>query len=142
MQSLFKRHAHFVIAVLTLCLLGGCSTGINGPNKASAQARVEAEMDKWMAGQKSETTTLEARIHVLEPPISYKVRSVIPTEPDIPIEVLADNRGMKQKGIPAFQVVVDIDFRSQAKTEITKVVRYNLTWVDEIGDWTIKEKLF
>ncbi len=28
MQSLFKRHAHFVIAVLMLCLLGGCSTGM------------------------------------------------------------------------------------------------------------------
>ncbi len=97
MQSLFKRHAHPFITVLILCLLGGCSIGTKGPNKASAQAKVEEEMDKWMAGQKSETTTLEARINVLEPPISYKVRSVVPTEPDIPIEVLAENQGMKQK---------------------------------------------
>ncbi len=141
MQSSFKRHTHLVFPVLTLCLLVGCSTDSTGPTKAAAQAKAEAKMDKWMSGQKSKTTTFEARSRALEPPISYKVRSVVPTEPDIPIDVLAEHPGVKQDGIPAFQVVVDIDFRSQDKTEITEVVRYNLTWVEEIGEWTVEEEL-
>ena len=141
MPSLFKRHAHLVIAMLTLCLLVGCSTDSTGPTKAAAQVEAEEEMDKWVSGQKSKTTTFKARIGTYEPPISYKVRSVVPTEPYIPTDVLVEHPGLKQDGIPAFQVVVDIDFRSQAQTSITKVVRYNLTWVEEIGEWTVEEEL-
>ena len=38
---------------------------------------------------------------------------------------------------PAFRVVADVDFISAADTPLTKVVEYNLTWVDIVGDSNI-----
>lgn len=127
--------------LLILVLLQGCG-GSTGPTEKSARSKITAELDKWLAGTESEATTFEASLNQYKAPISYSIRTVVPTEPKAPIEFLAKNPDATyDQDAPAFRVVVDVDFKSRAGTEVKKVVEFNLTWVEQLGDWVIEEEL-
>ena len=130
-----KRH---LICLLILAALQGC--GSTGPTENSARTRIEAELKKWVAGKDSEASTFEARSNLHSFPISYSIRTVVPAEPKLPLDVMAKYPDAIGKDVPAFRIVVDVDFKSQAGTPLTKVVEYNVTWVNEMNDWAIGEK--
>ena len=127
-----------LICLLILAALQGC--GATGPTENSARSRIGAELKKWVAGQDSEVSTFEARLNLHNAPISYSIRTIVPAEPKLPIDVMAKYPDAIGKDVPAFRVIVDVDFKSKAGTPLTKVVEYNVTWVNEMNDWAIREK--
>ena len=128
-----------LICLLILAALQGC--GATGPTENSARSRIEAELKKWVAGKDSEVSTFEARLNLHSFPISYSIRTIVPAEPKLPIDVMAKYPDAIGKNVPAFRVIVDVDFKSKAGTPLTKVVEYNVTWVNEMNDWAIGEKM-
>lgn len=134
-----KRRKHWS-CLLILTILQGCG-GLSGPTEQSAKAKIKGELDNWVAGTDSQASTFESRYKLHDFPISYSIRTIVPAEPKLPVEVMADYPEAIGDDVPAFRVIVDVDFKSQAGTPLTKVTEYNLTWVNQMKDWTIKEKL-
>jgi hypothetical protein len=51
-----------------------------------------------------------------------------------------EKKASPEHNAPAFKIIVDVDFKSQADTVLTKVEKYTLTWVQSINDWDIHEE--
>lgn len=143
MRNEFKNFIPFISAVVFLMVSTGCTDLPSGPDKATAQKALEAELDKWMRGQESKAKTFTWSLKRYEPPLSYQIRSVIPCKPRIssadwgklskePLKSSIDDR-------PAFKIVVNLDFRSKANTSISEVGEYTIVWVDEWNEWSIDE---
>ena len=127
------------VLAATAVLLSGCGNVDESPENAAKESVIR-EMEKWTSGKESKATTMDARIGLLKPPISYRIRTVVPTDPFVPTDVLVKHPKAAKEAKTAFRVVVDVDFRSEADTELKKVVEYNVTWVGQINDWTIHEE--
>ena len=126
--------------LLILAVLQGCGE-LSGPTENKARVKIEGELDKWVAGTKSEASTFEARLNLHSFPISYSIRTIVPAEPKLPLDVMADYPDAIGEDVPTFRVIVDVDFKSKAGSPLTKVVEYHVTWVNEMNDWAIREKL-
>ncbi len=127
------------VCLFVLTVLPGCGKS-SGPTESSARAAIRSELDKWMSGSDSKASTFEARSKLYDLPISYSIRTVASTEPRVPTEVLVKYPDTIDDAGPAFRVVVDVEFKSQAGTPLTKVIEYNLTRIDEMNDWAIGER--
>jgi len=125
--------------LLILAILQGCG-GLSGPTENSARSKIEGELDKWVDGTRSKASTFEARSNLYSPPIGYSIRTVIPAEPKLPLNVMAEYPDAIGEDVPAFRIIVDVDFRSKAGTPLPKIIEYHLTWVNEMNDWAIFEK--
>jgi hypothetical protein len=81
---------------------------------------------------------MDWRLSRAKPPVSYKIRTVVPGKERLPLELIAKHPEAAGSDYgPAFRVVADVDFISAADTPLAKVVEYNLTWVEAVGDWNI-----
>jgi hypothetical protein len=81
---------------------------------------------------------MDWRLSQAKPPVSYKIRTVVPGEKRLPLELITKHPEAAGSDYgPAFRVVADVDFISAADTPLAKVVEYNLTWVGAVGDWNI-----
>jgi|GEM_PF-3163018 len=137
MQSNRSRKAVVILVLAVLASLPGCSA--NGPTEASARQKIKKELDNWVAGTECKATTMDWRLSRAKPPVSYKIRTVVPTEKKLPVELIARHPEAAGSDYgPAFRVVADVDFISAADTPLTKVLEYNLTWVGVVGDWSIQ----
>lgn len=128
------------LLVLAATLNQGCGQLTNS-TETSAQAKIETELDKWITGKDSQASTFEARLRLHDLPLSYSIRNVSPTNPRIPTELLVKYPEAINDDVPAFRIIVDVVFKSKAGTPLTKVVVYNVTWVNEMDDWAIHESL-
>ena len=80
-------------------------------------------------------------IRALNKPLSYRIRNVVPGRPRITKEVGEELKsGKTSDPAPAFRIVADVDFMSEANTVITNVLEYNLTWSPKQDDWSIMEE--
>jgi hypothetical protein len=122
--------------VLLLLLLSGCSSP---GSEAEARKYFHQEFQNWIAGQKTEVSTMDSRLSLNKPPISYNIRSVVPD--------LA-NHGAYQgdtlpedwKSWPAFKLNVVIEWKSEAGTPLEKVTTYTLTWNPHEKRWYATER--
>jgi hypothetical protein len=119
----------------------GCPVSVTGPTESSARSKIETELNKWVAGDR-ETKAADTvwRANLYEPPLSYRIRNVFPTKPDLSVDAFV---ALSKKDRPgdngkAFRFNVDVDFPSKAGTVLTQVRRYTLTWVECWNDWDVK----
>jgi len=128
------------VGLLLLFGVVGCS-GCMGPRAGSeqaARAHVTVEFNKWLAGQKSQAETMDARLQRLSPPMAFEIRSVVPDEPDLMASAKKETPS-DWKSWPAFRFNVYIEWKSQANTPLKEATRYNLTWNPHEKKWYIKE---
>jgi hypothetical protein len=140
--------SNLVLVIVGVCLFGGCSDLLpsSGPTESSARAKIQKELDKWVAGDKdSRAAGFRWKIRGSDPPLSYKIRNAFSTASDVSTDMLMkldkEKKERPQKDAPAFKIIVDVDFQSQAGTVLTKVEKYTLTWVQSINDWDINEEM-
>ena len=137
MQSKQSRQAVTIVLLGVFASVPGCKA--TGPTEASARQKIKKELDNWVAGIECEVTTMDWRLSRAKPPVSFKIRTVVPAEKKLPLELIAKHPEAAGSDYgPAFRVVADVDFISAADTPLTKVLEYNLTWVGVVGDWSIQ----
>jgi hypothetical protein len=107
---------------------------------------MQVELDKWVAGDReSQAAGFNWRISGSDAPLSYKLRNVFPTAPDLSIEMITrldkEKKECPKHDVPAFKVIVDVDFQSKAGTVLTKVEKYTLTWIPSINDWDVHDEM-
>lgn len=139
-----KKHSCSWIMWLSIAVslsgLASCNSLVTPNSEAAARKWLTAELDKWVAGGQSKANTFSYRIKMTLPPLSYQIRTMAPIEVSPPIDVLSKHEDIKGK-LPGFRVIVDLDFRSQANTEIKEVGEYQLVWVAPEHDWYLDEKM-
>lgn len=125
--------------LLMILTSSGCTAPIADPSSEQAARRYfNAEFQKWIAGEKTDLKTIGTSGN--SPPISYDIRSVVPTEPSwmaysdgqMPIET---------KGWVGYQFNVVTEWESQAERPIEKVIKYRLTWNADEKRWYAEERL-
>jgi len=109
---------------------GGNKTLDNASLEKSARNKMMEELDKWVQGKESKVTRI-MRFFGYTPPLSYKIRNVIPTKRHV--------LSFTDENAPAFRFVIDLDFQTEANTIKTEVGDYTLTWITKSGEWDIEE---
>ena len=124
--------------VLVVVSLAGCSANSPG-NEAAARQHFGAEFKKWMAGEKSEVTTLTSRGRRLKPPISYDIRSLVKFTPDVLACESVEKVPNDWKSWPAFKVNVATEWQTEDSTPMTVITTYRMTWNTAEKRWYVKE---
>jgi hypothetical protein len=129
-------HSHLRVLTLLLLILSGCS-----PPGSQAEARkyFDQEFHKWMAGQKTDVSTMNSRMGLLKPPIAYNIRSIVTTEPDYGA-YQGDKLPEDWKTWPGYQFNVVIEWKSEANTPLEKVTAYKVTWNPHEKRWYATER--
>ncbi len=127
-----------VLSLLLLITAAGCGSGPAGSEQA-ARSHFHKEFQQWIAGSKSEVTTMGYHSG-LQPPIGYDIRSVAPESPD----PLAFDRSSELpenwREWPAYKFNVAIEWKSQAGSPMEKVATYRLTWNSHEQKWYVNER--
>ncbi len=114
------------VSTLFLVSLQGCGSP---DSESSANQKLQAEINKWMAGEKSEASTMESRVNSGAPPVGYQIKSVV---------------GQKARYIahagPDYRFNIDVEYKSEAGTPLHKVTTYALIWDPRETKWLIEEK--
>lgn len=135
-----------ILFILALVVSGGCQPSApgSGPaskegSKASAEAKMTEELDKWVARQSHELFHIDVinGINLLD----YKVQSLLPVEADIVYDRPEDDQWDKSDPPPAFLATVKIEYESQANTVLTKVLLYRMVWDRHNKKWRIRYTL-
>lgn len=126
--------------LLVMALTAGCSTNSVG-TEAAARSFFQAEFQKWIAGESSAVATKRSQRQLLAPAISYDIRSVARSEPD-----LFACKNMKDiptdwQTWPAFKLNVAIEWKSEDGAPMTKVTTYILTWNSAEQRWYASEEM-
>lgn len=124
------------LLLLWLLILGGCSSP---GSEADARNYFNSEFQKWMAGQKTDVSTMDSRLSLHKPPISYNVRSVVRGEADYSA-YQGDKLPEDWKSWPAYQFNVVVEWKSEANTPLQKVTTYILTWNPHEKRWYARER--
>ena len=141
--------SNLILVIVVVCLFGGCQNLLpaTGPTQAGAQAKLEQELSRWVAGDhKSKAYPLMSSIKMSgENPLSFKVRSGFPCKADNMSLTLGTQVTLAKSKIkltekdPAFKFNVDVDFESRNNGVTTKVVKYTVSWIPALNDWDINE---
>lgn len=128
------------VCLLVIVSMLGCSANTVGTESA-ARKYFDAEFQKWIAGETSAVATKRSQRMMLDPPISYDLRSIVPSEPDVLACQDTGNLPKDWKDWPAFKLNVAIEWKSEAGTPLTKVMSYTLTWNTDEQRWYVTELL-
>jgi hypothetical protein len=128
---------------LELVLLGvmlvGCSSNTDG-TEAAARKYFNNEFRTWMAGETSSVATKRSQRMMFAPPISYDIRSIVPSDPDFLACQDTANLPKDWNSWPAFKLNVAIEWKSEEGTPLTKVTSYLLTWNTAEKRWYATEQ--
>lgn len=128
-----------VLATVTTATLIGCSGGSPGSQRA-AESYLNGELKTWMTGQRSEATTMNARVRSVDPPIDYDILSVVTDQPDPLAFTSQSSLTDDYTAWPAFRANVKLFFTSEAGTEMNRTVTYRLTWNPNESRWFLEER--
>ncbi len=124
--------------LLAMALMVGCSTNPVGTESA-ARNFFDAEFQKWIAGESSAVATKRSQRMMLAPPISYDIRSVARSEPDLLACQDTAKLPADWKTWPAFKLNVAIEWKSEDGSPMTNVTKYWLTWNSAEQRWYVTE---
>jgi hypothetical protein len=126
--------------LLVMALMLGCSTNPIG-TEAAARSFFQAEFQKWIAGESSAVATKRSQRLLLAPPISYDIRSVARSEPDVLACQDTAKLPTDWNTWPAFKLNVAIEWKSDDGSPMTNVTRYWLTWNVAEQRWYVTEDI-
>jgi hypothetical protein len=121
--------------VLLLALSGCSSPG----SEAEARKYFHGEFQKWIAGEKTDISTMDSRLGLHKPPIGYSVRSIVRGQADYSA-YQGDKLPEDWKSWPAYQFNAVIEWKSEANTPLEKVTTYTLTWNPHEKRWYAAER--
>ena len=122
---------------MVVCL---CGCAMDSPGTESAARKYfDAEFQKWIAGEKNDVSTMESRIKVLKEPISYDIRSIVKSDPEMMAAQDVANRPKDWESWPAYKVNVNIEWKSKGGAPVKSVASYNLTWNTTEKRWYVNE---
>lgn len=125
------------LPILVLSAMAGCGALTAPDSESAARSHLDKEFQKWIAGEASSVSMIEAIGAV---PISYRVKSVVKDKPD---SLSFNTEGDLPKGWenwPAYKFNVVAEFKSQAGTPLDKVATYTLTWNAQEKKWYARER--
>lgn len=125
------------LPILVLSAIAGCGALTAPDGEGAARSHLDKEFQKWMAGEDSSVSMIQAIGAV---PISYRVKSVVKDKPHpMSLETASDLPKGWEKW-PAYKFNVVVEFKSNAGTPVEKVTTYTLTWNAQEKKWYARER--
>lgn len=112
------------------------STGCTAPagSEQAATSFLKKELQNWLADQKCEVRTIDSVLKA--PPIDYSIISVHAARADFTATSNTDELNYDGS---AYRYKVKLTWVSQAKTELTTVADYKLTWNQAENRWYVSK---
>jgi len=133
------RFSMFVLVLIPF--LPGCQMISAPDSEAAAESYLDSEMSKWIAGSRSEATTIESPIEALSAPIGYSIKSCVRDKPHFMAAAQGSGMPADWESWTAYKINVAIEFRSKAGSPMQKIATYTLTWNPVQQRWYLHQRV-